>query len=120
MRSQRGFLFGFFFTVKFFSSAVVGCGFQSKGDPDCFILWALTRPEEDVFVPVSTWRGISDVQFNSSPSRGAAQGTLNQHPCVPGLRGAPRDSSGCTNQPKHPSATRALEKRDCSEGSEEH
>lgn len=39
---------------------------------------------------------------------------------MPGLRGAPRDSSGHTNQPKYPSATRALENHDGSEGSEEH
>lgn len=99
---------------------MVGCGFQSKGDPDCFTLWVLRRPEEDVFVPISAWRGISDLQFNSSPSRGAVQGTLNRHPRVQGLRGAPRDSSGCRNQPKHPSATRALENHDGSEASEEH
>lgn len=31
-----------------------------------------------------------------------------------------RDSSGCTNQPKHTSATRGLENHDLSEDSEEH
>lgn len=51
---------------------------------------------------------------------GAVQGTLNRHPRVQGLCGAPRDSSGCRNQPKHPSATRALENHDGGEASKEH
>lgn len=84
MRSQREFLFVCFFTVKFSSSAVVGCGFQSKGDPDCFTLWALRRLEEDVFVPISAWRGISDLQFNSSPSRGGCAGDPKSSPTCAG------------------------------------
>ena len=63
--------------MKFASSAVVGCGFQSKGDPDSFILRALRRPKEDAFAPISAWRSVRVCSLTAALHGGAAQGTLN-------------------------------------------
>lgn len=99
---------------------MVCCGFQSKGDPDCFILLALQRPKENVFVPISVWCIISGLQLSNSPLQRDCVGDPKSAPTWAGAVWSPRDSSGCTSQPKHPSTTRGLENHDVSEDSEEH
>lgn len=115
---ERFYLIAFY--IKFSSSAVVCCGFQSKGDPDCFILLALQRPKENVFVPISVWCIISGLELSNSPLQGGCVGDPKSAPTWAGAVWSLRDSSGCTNQPKHLNATRGLESHNVSEDSEEH
>lgn len=99
---------------------MVYCGFQSKGDPDCFILWALQRPKENVFAPISVWCISSGLQFSDSPLQEGCVGDPKSAPPWAGAAWSLRDSSGCINQPKHPSATRGPENHYVCEDSEEH